>query len=354
VLVVSAVGLEDVSGWASRGDTLLGTKIFRAGAAVMLVLGALSTLRFASLYGELSGGIYRRDVAAARWIVRAMDDGRLPRHAVMADVVTSIEYLTGHTNINLHGVTSPAFFGNRPAEREAGVFESLSRLPKEARPGFLISSLATQDTYASLKAVVDEPPLFETTSGSDEIAIYSMRYDLVGKNARFFRPESFAAVEGRTEVDRLNVCDSSDESRHGYRFRSRLGDLSLNGTVRDASYKLPGGEEALLDGGRAIFGEETFEVKTRPGRDLVVILRTANSVTANVFRSAGPLSLGLGFEQAGFDVSINGEPWTRVAFRPREGWDEEAFLIPASRIQKDKTLLRLSGRYASFYYWFFQ
>jgi len=103
--------------------------VFAAVAGVLLVLGTLSTLRFAVVYGEMAGEIARRDVALARWIAASV-----PAGTPMANVATSVEYLTGHRNLNLHGVTSPYFFGNRTAEREAGVWESLGRLPAAERP----------------------------------------------------------------------------------------------------------------------------------------------------------------------------------------------------------------------------
>ena len=93
----------------------------RGGAALLVLLGALSTLRFAVLYGEMAGDVYRRDLAAAAWISK-----NLPPGVAIANLATSVEYLTGHRSLNLHGVTSPAFFGNRAAEREAGVVEALA------------------------------------------------------------------------------------------------------------------------------------------------------------------------------------------------------------------------------------
>ena len=41
-------------------------------------------------------------------IREALRQGRLPPGAILANVATSVEYLTGHHNMNLHGVTSPA------------------------------------------------------------------------------------------------------------------------------------------------------------------------------------------------------------------------------------------------------
>ncbi len=68
----------------------------------------------------MAGETWRREIPMADWI-RA----NLPPGVAIANAATSVEYLTGHRNLNLHGVTSPAFVGTRTADREAGMFESL-------------------------------------------------------------------------------------------------------------------------------------------------------------------------------------------------------------------------------------
>jgi hypothetical protein len=350
LMVATALGVEDLASWASRGGAASDRTIFRGVAAVMLASGLLATIRFGSLYGELAGGVYRRDVAAARWIERAIQEGRLPRNALIADDVTSVEYLTGHRNLGLHGVTSPAFFGTRPAEREAGVFEALSRLQGDQRPGFLLTSRSSQEAYPSLRSLVVEPPLFETTSGSDEIVLFAMDPGLLGRNG-LLSAGSRAATQGLHEVDRLNVCDARDEADHHYRFRSRIGDLSLYGTVRSDSVP---GDGRLLDGGRPILGEESFRVRTEPGRDLVMVLRTSDEVDGNVLRAAGPLRLEIHFPEAAFDLTADERPVARVAFHPGPGWEEKVVPIPARFVTGTATTLRLSGHYASFNFWFFQ
>ena len=61
---------------------------------------------------------------AAEWIKR-----ELPPGVAIANLATSVEYLTGHRSVNLHGVTTAEFLGNRPAERDAGVLEALGPPP---------------------------------------------------------------------------------------------------------------------------------------------------------------------------------------------------------------------------------
>jgi hypothetical protein len=350
LLVLVPVGLGELTRLAAREDSALERALFRFGAGLFLVLGFVSTVRFATLYGDMAGEVYRRDVAAAEWI-RA----HLPRGVAMANVATSVEYLTGHRNTNLHGVTSPAFFGNRTAEREAGVFEALGRLPEPERPPYLITSVATQSTFPTLRELVDGAPLFRTASLSDDILVHRMRYDLVGKNGRIFVPESRAAVAGLTEVDRLNVCDSRDESSHDYRFVSSVGNVRLTGTARIDGYLLPDGQrEAVIDGGRAILGEESFQVRTRPGRDLIIVLRTSSSVVAGTMRAAGTGAVSLEIPEATLSVEVEDAAVTREAFRPTAGWNERVLRVSGAAVRGTATRLRIRGRFASFHYWFFQ
>ena len=320
--------------------------VFNGVAALFLVLGGLSTLRFAALYGEMAGEIDRRDLAAARWIARS-----LPRGVAMANVATSVEYLTGHRNVNLHGVTSPAFLGTRAGEREAGMLEGLARLAD--RPPYLITTAAGQEASALLREIVDGPPLFRTTSFGDEIEVYRTRYDALLAAARPHLPETLAAVAQRTEVDRLNVCDPADEAAHGYRYQSRLGNLRLHGAARVDQYAAGGARVA--DAGRAIVGSESFHVATTPGRDLVIVVRTAQLVPVAVLRPSGGGAIEpLQFVEAELEARADDRPAGRASFRPREGWEEAVFVVPGAALTRSRTRIELAGRYAAYRYWFFQ
>jgi hypothetical protein len=350
LLVLCAAGLGRLTRLWSPGDEARERMLFRVGAGLFLACGLLSTLRMAMAYGEMAGEVYRRDVAAARWIA-----ANLPQGVAIANLATSVEYLTGHRNVNLHGVTSPAFFGNRTAEREAGMFESLARLKPDERPPYLMTTASTQAALKTLPELVDGAPIYRTSSFGDEIFLFRMRYDLVDGNTRLRLPSSLEATRGRTEVDRLNVCDSRDEEAHHYSFDSRLGNLRLHGTARVDSYSL--GEsppEALIDAGRVILGREAFAIRASPGRDIVGVLRTAANVSANVYRASGNGELALEIAEAAFVLRVDGETATQLAFRPRAGWDEVVFRVPASLIRREQPRFEIEGRYAAYQYWFFQ
>jgi hypothetical protein len=348
LLVLAAAGLHHLCALLTLGDRRLDRNLFAAGAALLVLLGALSTLRFAVLYGDGAGLVYRRDLAAAAWIEK-----NLPPGVAIANLATSVEYLTGHHSVNLHGVTTPDFFGNRAGERDAGIVEVLGHLPAARRPPYLMTTAAALEASPALREMASAEPLFRTSSLSDEIAIHTISYALVDGGGAPGSPEVVAAASGLTEVDRLNVCDARDENAHGYRFRSRVGTSLLFGTARVDAYA-GGAATRFADGGRAILGGESFRVRTRPARGLTIVLRTAPVVTVNLFRAAGPVSYPMGFPEAVLNVRVDGRLLGRQSFRPPAGWSDVALRVPADRITGPETALEITGRYAAFRYWFYQ
>lgn len=349
LLVLVAVGTGQLARLLGAGDKAIEARSFAAIAALLLALGAVSTLRFAAFYGEMAGEIARRDVAMALRI-RAT----LPPGVPIANAATSVEYLTGHRNLNLHGVTSPAFFGGRSAEREVSMLEGLARLPLSERPEWLLSSDAAQQASATLRELAPGPSVFRTTTGSDELLLLRTHWEPFAAAAASLLPETQLAIAGRHEVDRLNVGDGPDEAQHDYSFRSSLGNLRLQGTPRIAGYALAEGELRVADGGRAILGEESFAVRASGGQELVLVMRTAPEIEARVVRASGPLSLGLAFEEAQLSVSSEGRLLAKTSLRPRAGWDELVVRLPGDAVRNGQTRLTVAGRYASFRYWFYQ
>ncbi|HET8647353.1 MAG TPA: hypothetical protein VFO85_17785, partial [Vicinamibacteria bacterium] len=225
LLALTAAGLGALTGRFAERRPERERPLFFALGGLFLVLGLLSAARFAAVYGEMAGDIARRDVAAAEWMRRS-----LPPDTVLANVAGGAEYLSGHRVMNLHGVTSAAFLGNRTAEREANTLEGLGRLGATERPSHLITSVARDNGSPALHALVQEPPLYRTLSLSDELLVYRMRYDALDRAARPLLPETMAAVAGRALVDSLNVCDTRDERAHDSAFRSQLDGVRLHGT----------------------------------------------------------------------------------------------------------------------------
>jgi hypothetical protein len=348
LLSMAAAGLAVATRLVAREDERLERALFATAAGLALVLGALSTARFAAAYAQMAGETWRREIPAAEWI-----RNNLPPGVRIANVATSIEYLSGHRNVNLHGVTSPDFLGNRTLEREAGLFESLGRLEASERAPYLLVTRATLEGSALLPRLVEGAAVFSTASLGDDLLLFHARWDLVDRGSEPCLPETRAATAGLEEVDRLNVADSRDERNHAYRYASGTGGLVLGGSVGIDSCGR--GEDAIeiADGGRPILGGERFRVRTHAGRDLVVVLRSHGSVEARGMRAQGPLLVPLEIREAGLVVAAAGRT-LRFAFPNHAGWNEHLFRLPAEALSDGTSEIRIQGRYASFRYWFYQ
>src|SRR5262249_56404063 len=58
LLALSGVGLAEAARLLARGDEAQERALFRAGAGLFVVLGFLSTVRFAALYGDMAAALY--------------------------------------------------------------------------------------------------------------------------------------------------------------------------------------------------------------------------------------------------------------------------------------------------------
>jgi hypothetical protein len=115
-----------------------------------------------------------------------------------------------------------------------------------------------------------------------------------------------------------------------------------------------GAEAPIADGGRAILGHESFRVSAQPGRDLLIVVRTAPAIDANLLQVAGPRRVGVEFPEAVLSVAVDGQIALRETFRTQPGWNERALLITGNLVRRARPRLEIAGRYASFQYWFFQ
>jgi hypothetical protein len=139
----------------------------------------------------------------------------------------------------------------------------------------------------------------------------------------------------------FDVADARDEAAHGYQSSSRMGPFQLRGAPNLDRY--PDGYE-LLDAGRAILGWESFEISgLEPGRDLVVVLRSAFAVEANVFAVSGRHRVALSFPEAGLRPVVGAQLLPLVSFQPGPGWSEHLLRLPRSAIPGERVRQRLEG-----------
>jgi len=359
LIALAVAGLGCLTRLVAREDAPLERGLFRAGATLLVLLGLLSTVRFAAVYSELAGETWRREIPMAAFIRTA-----LPRGVAIANAATSVEYLTGHRNLNLHGVTSPGFVGGRTAEREANMFETLTRLAASERPPYLLLTRSSHEGSELMQALAPGPPLFATTSLGDDLLLFGASWDVLDGGGEPVLATARGAIAGLELKDRLNVCDPKDEAAHDYRYRSRRGELLLSGSVaigpvQDSAHTVEGepaasGERRLADAGRLILGGESFRVRTRAGRELVMVLRTRASAMARSLRDGRLLAAEVAVPEAGLVIHAGGRQIARVALANATGWNEHVIRLPAEVVAEGETALELRGRYAAFHYWFYQ
>jgi len=349
LLVLVAVGLSVLSRLLAGHDDGLERSLFHAGAGLLLALGALSTAHFAAVYGEMAGATWRREIPMAEWIRQ-----NLPAGTGIANAATSIEYLTGHRNLNLHGVTSPDFGGIPQVEKEAGTYEALSRMPVSERPPYVLVTRYGLEGSGLLPRLLDGPPLFSTASLDDDLLLYEANWGLLGRGQRPHSPQTLSLVRDLEPVDSVNVCDVRDERDHGYQHESRRGDLVLGGFLQVDDYSLPSGPLTVVDGGRVVFGFESFRVRTHGGRPLVIVVRSHPTVEARALRAGGGAVARLEIPTETVRVDVAGREVLSAEMPNRPGWNEHVLRLPAGVVSEGTTSLRLSGRYSAFQYWFYQ
>jgi hypothetical protein len=351
LLAFTAAGLGAATRLAAREDERLERALFRVTAGLLVVLGVMSTARFASHYGAAAGSLWRRDVAMARWIRT-----NLPPGVAIANVATSIEYLTGHHSLNLHGVMSAEFAGGSSLDRDANVLEQMRRLKPQARPPYLLVLRSYFEQSELMHAFADGEPLHSTDSPLDgDILLFRTRWDILDRGLDPLLPEATAAVAALHEVDRLDVGEPADEAAHAYSVDSRVGDAPLAATVAIEPAHTRAGDVPIADGGRLVLGGESFRVRhTRAGRDLVVVMRTRTPVETSVVRASGSTTITFDVREAGLVVLAGGTKIGPLRLANVEGWNEHVIRVPASAVADGSTELTLSGRYASYRYWFYQ
>lgn len=164
---------------------------------------------------------------------------------------------------------------------------------------------------------------------------------------------SFIARASLTLADRLDVGYPKDELRLGYKTGNRLHGLDYRpfgmvGTV---------GTNKLVEVGRAVVGWDEMTPQLTPGRDILVVMRTAdrasvrvdgarNALQALSFNSPLRLRARLGAWDSGvFELSMDGAS-NRFA--------EVSFTIPGGTVGTAPPRLELYGDRAVFAYWFYQ
>ena len=349
LLVLFAVGLDHAARLLSRALPVPVERVFFRLGALACVFGLLSVARFALLYADSAAAVYKKDEAIFDFI-----KARLSEDATFLSNGVSIEYRTGRRSLNLSGVVTPGFASILSVETEASAFEVLSRKETGALPKYLIAQESYVQGSPAWAALVGGPSVFLTSSlDGAEFGIYPTRSDLLGRQLGLVRLTP--PPEWRL-VDTMNVTDPLDERSHGYRFSSSVGTRALFGALKMDKYEGSGRNEGLevADGGRVIFGAETFSIATPGTGDLFLVMRTHATPSARVRHPSGESRMDLAMPESALRITTSRgrTEWFRVALTP--GWNEVVYSVPAGLLDSKVTRLQLEGRYASYWYAAFQ
>ncbi len=145
-----------------------------------------------------------------------------------------------------------------------------------------------------------------------------------------------------------------DEAAHGYVVSAFDSDLRVEPGM--ATRSLAGC--VLSDVGRVVSGGEAFRVDATPGREMRMVLRTADAIRANAYRRGGILpyhSFRLK-EAPRVTVGVDGREAGSFTL-PQTGdgvFAEVVLAVPAEYVTSARPLVVVSGAHVSFAWWFYQ
>lgn len=332
-MVFAVLGIREVG--RLGGD---GTRLTAGVAALVLVLTLVNLPRWVQIYAENASDIYHQQTFVSRWISENIPPGSI----VALNDAGAIAYYGSHPVYDLVGlVTNGASIPYRYGT--GAIFERIARLPPPERPDYfaIFPHWFGFPEGGSFKEVFRTQLRRTSITGGDTVAIFHVDYAPVDRSAI---PNGAHTEAGQwVLVDSLDIADLEDEARHKY-WQQDLIPRGPGGLTILREYSVAGRPEiVVVDGGRTVLGLEEFNVRTRGGRDLKLVMRT----------------------DAFFDTSLSVFANGRLAgtwdyFLQRDAWVEPSFVIPGKFVSEGVTRVRLvleskTGQdYAPFYYWFYQ
>jgi hypothetical protein len=254
--------------WPVRAYALAGLPLF----------AALTGLAFIGHFALNVGYIYAQPLQMARWLA-----ANTPADAVVAvHDVGMMRYMGGRTTLDMVGLTTPgaaAYWRSGPgAVAEFLVLHRPDYIASYGEGhGFGLGMIAATTLYGEPLAAfpVELDARYNVALAADNQGIYRPDW-ASADNAAAYRPQppwvrDWAAWEA---VDAVNVAQIDSEQAHAYQWREEGRSAAFPTEVREWAYVNCDGTGChLLDGGRAIDVEESFTVRTQPGRDLMLATR---------------------------------------------------------------------------------
>jgi len=313
--------------------TYTSTGLARGCAAVLLAASAFQLPYWAYTYGNNAREIQAQDITAANWL---LNEGRRYRSPAIFDAGT-IPYLSGRRCFDLLGLTTEGVV-HWAREGEGSVFEKLERL--QEKPDLLI---VHDHWFADLWNVVAGEELARFVVPQPEIVttgtVRVRRFDDSLLNSGN-EPLGLQSLNGYELVDELDVADIESEHAHNYRIESAYPDYPPSSVVGVFTV----GEHTIADGGRAIVGSQSFDVRLKDCGEFLLVVR------AN--RAAGYV----------VEVSCDGVPVTGVEAPPTDGLVEISCVVTPPPGADLTTRITLSPRrekqlfrpFEVYHYWVYQ
>lgn len=190
-----------------------------------------------------------------------------------------------------------------------------------------------------------ERPVFGTNLS---LAVYRADWSSIEDTTRPLSPAILTLV-GRGElVDRLDVGYRPDEERCGYQVSEPVAGQRLE----PFSDTLMLGERKVTDVGRLSLERERFHIQTRPGRMMLIVLRTTGftrlpMIPGERFPMGWPREIS---------VRVDGRDAGALPLDAADpaAFSEFAMVIPAEMIERDSAEFVIEGPHVSFGYWFYQ
>jgi hypothetical protein len=237
--------------------------MFWTGAAYFLVFGLISSAYFCVIYGMSARDIRYQHVAVARYIRENVP----AEAAVFTQDVGALAYYGERNIVDIEGlVTRDAWRYGR--EGEGAVAEFVRRRGKY---GDYFAGYLNEYPFGESGAL--EPPAYAavllnlTMAGGEEMTVARFAPEVFEP-----RPPPYAlARPGLELVDEVDVADVQSEAAHGYRLRTRGGNVFPSYAATLPLWGAPG--VAVFEAGRSVCGAEEFTVDVPAGRDVVAAVR---------------------------------------------------------------------------------
>jgi hypothetical protein len=280
------------------------------------------TVTFVFAYGRNSRDIYAQQVQAAEYLSKK-------QWTVLTHDVGALAYYGTNKLVDVVGLVTPGMAELKHMGKGAAL-EELYRMPPGSRPDVFAgfpASVNYQDVgfwkqrlwkaNLALHLIITSGDLFEiwtldwTSWENKERAVSRMLYDLMQKGMM---------------ADELDVGYIKSEKAHGFRQENHDPEL---GWVRVAGLNFPPDDlvhGGFIDAGRMLLGNTSFEMKTTPGREHILVLRVNNPFSVRVL----------------VDSREAGE-WDALEPLPNGTFRDATFTIPAGTCSSDHITIELKA-----------